>query len=54
MHLHLLGINILEALSTALLICNGFIARRPDGPRRRAGCDKRRGWLDRGQLLTKE
>jgi hypothetical protein len=51
MHFDLSRINILEQLSTAVLICNGFIPRPPDGLR---APDKRPGWLDRGQLLTKE
>jgi hypothetical protein len=54
MHFGLSGINILEPLSTAVLICNGFIPRRPNTLRRQEGCNKRLGWLDRGQLLTKE
>jgi hypothetical protein len=33
MHFDLSRINILEQLSTAVLICNGFIPRRPDGLR---------------------
>jgi hypothetical protein len=50
MHLRLRRINILEALSTAMQVCNGFIPRDWAAFR----CGNRPGWLDRGRLLTKE
>jgi hypothetical protein len=50
MHSSLRRINIPEALSTAVLICNGFIPRWP----RRLSASNRLRWLDRGPFLSKE
>jgi hypothetical protein len=54
MHPGLCRINILEPLSTAVQVCNGFIPRERTAFGRRIGCDNPLGRLDRGQLLTKE
>jgi hypothetical protein len=50
MHSGLRRINIPEPLSTAVLICNGFIPRRPSW----LLASNRLRRLDRGPFLSKE